>query len=1398
MQNIIGAGINVYADTGQAENALISLGRRQTDLLRNSRLFAREYPRNLDRAINPMQKFGEIMDRNYTSIQRFNYEIRHLTNQLNSLVMAGVAVSMTGVSFMNFGRTVTNAFVTAIEQATAFEKTMKEIEFLGGLKGQVKEMKEIEQEIMKIGVSLPTTNQKVAEGMVEAMRAGFSKDEAIKLAPIMSEMAFLSFEKMTEEDSLKMMNTWLKTTARNVDDAREAFDKFAKTADIFTTDMDGINRSFQSTRAAFDTLQLGSQELGEESFLTLIGMMSTQYNPRAGGMMINSFSRGLAQAFGTDPGTKRGDLWRALGIDYEAEDDILKTMDKISQRSIELWGDTKERQEKLIDLFGVEGLPVLQMLEKYKESGEDIYALRDSIRDSAGYSKEYMEHIMKTSYGTQQILKGTKETLVTLIGLSILEPVNKVLWGLSRALAKIAEFAQEHPQLTKFVSLLVLSTGVLSMVAGGALLVGGAFMAMYGSIATAIVTLGQLNASQDMLDRGFTNLGSILRHGMITPMKTAVFGMAKMAIASGLLYLAWKHDFMGMRTQANRFFESFRQGRKLAEDLFLDPKMSWDQYLQIKQRKDPITAWFADKFVKARALGMLIKGLWDDNIITADEVGGEAEFRRLYKIWEESGMLEIADTILDWRDNIKAFWEGFQKGGEIARNIVLPVFQFIGDVLVWMYDRAVDILGIFGFMKEDATDLKPAFEKMGTVLGTIVGIAGGIVLAFKAWRITLGPIVSLLSKAAGFALRMGGKGMGFLGFGRNRNNPNGGGPNGGNRNNQTRRQQFGDTVRRTVARGLLLDRAFPTIFGRDGSVRNPANAPTPTSRIERRRQTGHMWAWNRTRNTYNPMSLDRLPQYGSFTQRGNRGPVQGQDGVRMRTLNSKTFGGILRDVMFGRRVDVTQNKNGGYSYRQINQHGQAVSRNVKAENLRMNRRGEVRTGRGLLTGNIFYQGGSAVARRVGRTQMAQNARIGMEMYRQQIANTPLVRNVRRQGAVRRYDTTGVAGARPGQQHIVRERGGFIGGTMDTMFGSRTYNRDGQYVGRTRQNAQGQRSFRRQGRAGRAMSGMSNILGGLFNAIKTQGPKAGKLLGKVIMAPLKIGFRAIPIVGQLLLAWDIISMVWGNWDKIKAGAAVAWEWIKTTGINVWNWFTGTAIPGMWEFLKSAGGLAWEAIKLVGNTVWDFLKSAGEKIWDAITGFVKNKVEEWKTTLSGMWDAMKTAFEKVWNGIVDFAKKNPVTRAINWVAEKLPGGGDPKGKGHRTGLYNVGRENYPALLHRGEMVLTQREAQVLRAMSGTRSIYDTLMDAKDSTSGIGMRTGGTVTGNQSIKAIEPKVVEVQDSGGRGSVSINFGKVEIHVQNMTDPKEIEKGAKQMFEKFKRMVELENTRNYRPARAR
>lgn len=246
-------------------------------------------------------------------------------------------------------------------------------------------------------------------------------------------------------------------------------------------------------------------------------------------------------------------------------------------------------------------------------------------------------------------------------------------------------------------------------------------------------------------------------------------------------------------------------------------------------------------------------------------------------------------------------------------------------------------------------------------------------------------------------------------------------------------------------------------------------------------------------------------------------------------------------------------------------------------------------------------------------------------------------------------SAGTAGTRAGGQFGRNmSRSAQRSGRMERIFSSveRSAGRVGGRTGRTLG-----RGITNSARAGiRAGSMFRSVTRGAANA----GRSGGRMMGRGVTTGLRgvargipklfmLGFRAIPILGWALLAWDVISAVFRNWDAIVSGAKKAWNWIKTDGKQMavdimssikeklgeaWNWMKTEGVTKMGEFVSEAGtrlmdlaGKALEAGMQIGKNIYDaamgwvgdLVSAAGEKIagigksiGGAVSGFVGNLV------------------------------------------------------------------------------------------------------------------------------------------------------------------------------------------------
>lgn len=248
-----------------------------------------------------------------------------------------------------------------------------------------------------------------------------------------------------------------------------------------------------------------------------------------------------------------------------------------------------------------------------------------------------------------------------------------------------------------------------------------------------------------------------------------------------------------------------------------------------------------------------------------------------------------------------------------------------------------------------------------------------------------------------------------------------------------------------------------------------------------------------------------------------------------------------------------------------------------------------------------------------------------------------------------------------------------------------------------------------------------ILSG-FGTIKTA---IGNLFKLMLANPVIAIITAI--IAAIMLLWNncegFRNLVIGIFESIKTALGVAWEWISgvfntigstiSIGIenikmvfsNLWSALVTIFTPvveffqniwnGIVNIFSSVGGWfgarfseAWNAIRNVFSGVGNFFGN----IWNTI----KNMFTQIGTTVG---NAIGGAFRNVVNTIISFAENtiNGFIRAINWAIgaiNHIPGVNIQKLNELNIPKLNIGMDyvpydNYLALLHKGERVMTAKE-------------------------------------------------------------------------------------------------------------
>lgn len=1426
--SIITTGINIVATgVNQAIDQVQRFGKAFNQTSKEAQAFANGYNRAGKQIEKTSSSLSVAMGRNWRNEYRaalnagvkdtdrflrqikseYDRTFREIGNRYQSMVMGSVALSMSGIGLKNMGGSILGGTKTALDQARDYETVLKQIQFYG--KRLDEEMDSISKKIFDISYDLPVLTTEIANSVLSAQKLGYDEiNDAMKMAEEASKIQFMSLGKLDGEESLKYISHIRKLTGYAIEDTDKLTDKLTMASDVSAASIDSLWKTIQSSRTSFDALNTDV-----DTFLTLAGVMSDRLQPRQAGMALSSFGGGVMmgeKAAREDRGTRGAyykQLQQAMGgktfDDYGG--DTLAYISDVATKSREIWTDHAERMGILQSIFGKSALDLFMAVDAYtSETGRSMVEMREEIRNADGHAQALIDTIMNGSYGTEMRLKTVIEQFQILFGTAIRPAFNAILDGLTFVIGKVNQFLQQHPRIAKVLGYGVGIAGLMLVATGATMLFVGGLLALIASIGNVATQLVRNIRVLDMLAKGYNTAGEMIyatiRRNLLMPMKMLGLRLLKFTGITFFLWLAWKNDFFRMRTTFNEWREGIGKGLKESQTMFelysQNSVKALNEAFIKNQNKGGLEGWIANTWTKARMLWDGIKDIWSDGTISVEK----------YQMLSDAGLIGTVEKVYEIKTAVLDFWNGFQDG---LKDGIKLLKKFIKPLLVvwdWVSDKVLGLFQKFGYFENVNKGIGSQWEQWGQKAGYLVGSVIAIRVGLWAWLKAIKLMVSPFKLLWKF-----GNGL-FKVFDKLKNLKIG--------------EMFKKIAKLPLPKtlqNLMRTANYSYHKKRSGYARQGAHSQLPYARQVIDPTTGKP-----KMKQIGNVSTPEVTYQKKWWQRNKKGRtlIPTGDG-KSYTMKGRGITGRLKDLWLGQQYyyeDKVDKRGNKYrTTRMTGVDGKPVARNDRFKN---GKAPTYRTGRGLK--GIFS---------------------AMNQVNFQDAGMDYASSVGQKGHKSRSIKAGAKGWWNRQQRIRLTAGS---GYADDVRG--VLNRGG---------GRGGKGFNIGNLFKGATKGVGKVAGGLGKGLL-------KGLGNVVTKGLPLLFkgalRAIPFVGWALMAWDAISLIWGNWDAIKNGAKVAWDWIKGIGIQVWdwikvkageiwdgivsvaqgawnwilgiaqgvwNWILGIAqgvwngivsfATGVWNTISGIASGVWNAILGFATSVWDSISGVASTIWEGITGFAETMWNNMITFAQSSWDSVTGVasgvidtikgfvngifdglFDKaveVWGNIKKWFAENPITQAVKAVGNAKSGDGKKGSASARTGEWYVPRDNMLYNLHQGEMVLKRNEAQILRNMVGSdnNSISRYLLEDRNKGEGP----------NVSVKAptkkiLKPRITQQQqphiqqaDKGGDTTIQVTFEQGAIQVANAS-PSEMKKGAKQMFEEFKRMVELDNMKNYKPARPR
>jgi TP901 family phage tail tape measure protein len=721
------------------------------------------------------------------------------SDSFSRLTNAAGMMTYVGSSIRSMGENIIGGLAKASEAAMEYQKEMQVLRFVTN--GTAQDMQKYGQIAIEIGEKTAFAPKETIQAMQNLASAGLTMNqvlgkstEGISTLQNTLNLSLLSGGEISLSQGADLMVSAFNKFNLSTTQSTRIVNEFAQAANVTSLKFSDLAPFINSLGDAPAKLQVPMEQI-----LALGGLLKDMGEQGAqAGATVNGFARQLlilsrqmdnmAITKGQSRMKIKSKYLESLGLDDQTIWDAkgnMKSLTDIMDNLIKQTANMSQKQKTLAfnTLFGDQASNALQAVDnaqkaymkfdatkgKYvmmtdaemKANGQSKRSLDEltkSIANSYGVSANGAKQMMNTAWGVNKIMHDSFSTLLVTVGTTIQPVVMGVEKIITAVLRMGIAFTQNHPYITQFLTTLMALTGGILVLVGTFVILSGAIIgirAIFGELGSIVVpalakSLGLVSEEALAGTKGI--------EAFSITMSSAITKLAPFAIASAGIYLAWKTNFMGLRT----FVDDTLSG--INKSMSDSTKMAGENAVELKKSLTDLDTKH-DFFSGLTKSMTKVKVLWKDTVTVFN---GNKLSPQQIQIVNELGLEPFIKNMESAKDVIQSFTKGCVEGFTIVSNIGKTVLQFfvgmISDVLKLLSKLPLGAVskgiadigsGANKITSKPAEDLGKAFGVIGTVLVTYK-------IATSIWSI-VSSIAGLTKTMAVFTVTKFVSGIGAMG-----------------------------------------------------------------------------------------------------------------------------------------------------------------------------------------------------------------------------------------------------------------------------------------------------------------------------------------------------------------------------------------------------------------------------------------------------------------------------------------------------------------------------------------------------------------------------------------------------------------------------------------------------------